>query len=144
MSNVMRVSRGRASSDPSCDSVQGYLAHKKTPTRLGPPQEPRHGPTVGSYAVAVSYERGTPVQTILPALHARGAPRKREIGGLLPNNQHQRRTCYALCHMLYPVSAAHTSIFRMDSNSTPYKLLEKRNTLSSFLMNIRGVSSMSM
>ncbi|KAJ1480880.1 hypothetical protein T484DRAFT_1955699, partial [Baffinella frigidus] len=29
----------------------------------------------------------------------------------------QRRTCYALCHLLYPVSAAHTSIFRMDSNS---------------------------
>ncbi|KAJ1474241.1 hypothetical protein T484DRAFT_1833152 [Baffinella frigidus] len=26
----------------------------------------------------------------------------------------------ALCHLLYPVSAAHTSIFRMDSNSTSY------------------------
>ena len=38
----------------------------------------------------------------------------REIGNLLPNNQRQRRTCYALCHILYPVSAAHTSIFRMD------------------------------
>ena len=44
----------------------------------------------------------------------------REIGNLLPNNQRQRRTCYALCHILYPVSAAHTSIFRMDSNSTSY------------------------
>ena len=33
-------------------------------------------------------------------------------------NQRQRRTCYALCLILYPVSAAHTSIFRMDSNST--------------------------
>ncbi|KAJ1489239.1 hypothetical protein T484DRAFT_1937605, partial [Baffinella frigidus] len=32
----------------------------------------------------------------------------------------QRRTCYSLCHLLYPVSAAHTSIFRMDSNSTSY------------------------
>ena len=42
----------------------------------------------------------------------------REIGNLLPNNQRQRRTCYALCHILYPVSAAHTSIFR--SNSTSY------------------------
>ena len=41
-----------------------------------------------------------------------------EIGNLLPNNRRQRRTCYALCHILYPVSAAHTSIFRMDSNST--------------------------
>jgi len=44
----------------------------------------------------------------------------REIGDLLPNNQRQRRTCYALCHILYPVSAAHTSIFRMDSNSISY------------------------
>jgi len=33
-----------------------------------------------------------------------GSPR--EIGNLLPNNQRQRRTCYALCHILYPVSAA--------------------------------------
>jgi len=46
----------------------------------------------------------------------------REIGNLLPNNRRQRRTCYALCHILYPVSAAHTSIFRMDSNSTSYIL----------------------
>ena len=44
----------------------------------------------------------------------------REIGNLLPNNRRQRRTCYALCHILYPVSAAHTSILRMDSNSTSY------------------------
>jgi hypothetical protein len=41
-----------------------------------------------------------------------------EFGNLLPNNRRQRRTCYALCHILYPVSAAHTNIFRMDSNST--------------------------
>ena len=46
----------------------------------------------------------------------------REIGNLLPNNRRQRRTCYALCHLLYPVSAAQTSIFRMDSNSTSYPL----------------------
>ena len=45
----------------------------------------------------------------------------REIGNLSPNNRRQRRTCYALCHTLYPVSAAHTSIFRMDSNSTSYE-----------------------
>ena len=44
----------------------------------------------------------------------------REICNLLPNNRRQRRTCYALCHILYPVSADHTSIFRMDSNSTSY------------------------
>ena len=44
-----------------------------------------------------------------------------EISNSLPNNQRQRRTCYALCHILYPLSAAHTSIFRMDSNSTSYR-----------------------
>ena len=43
--------------------VHGYLAHKKTPTPLGPPQDPRHGPTVESYGVAVSYKRGTPAFT---------------------------------------------------------------------------------
>jgi len=48
--------------------------------------------------------------------------RLREIGNLLPNIQRQRCTCYALCHILYPVSAALTSIFRMDSNSTSYEL----------------------
>ena len=49
---------------------------------------------------------------------------KVEIGNLLPNHRRQRRTCYALCHILYPVSAAHTSIFRMDSNSTSYLSLK--------------------
>ena len=44
----------------------------------------------------------------------------REMGDSLPNNQRQRRTCYALCHILHPMSAAHTSILRMDSNSTSY------------------------
>jgi len=28
--------------------VQGYLAHKKPPIPLGPPEGPRHIPTVGS------------------------------------------------------------------------------------------------
>ena len=50
----------------------------------------------------------------------RGQVAPLEIGNLLPNNRRQRRTCYALCHILYPVSAAHTSIFRMDLNSTSY------------------------
>ena len=44
-----------------------------------------------------------------------------EIGNLLPNNRRQCRTCYASCHILYPVSAAHTSIFRMNSNTTSCK-----------------------
>ena len=50
----------------------------------------------------------------------------REIGNLLPNERRQRRTCYALCHILYPVSAAQTSIFRMDSNSTSYILVSEK------------------
>ena len=49
---------------------------------------------------------------------------ERELGILLPHNQRQRRTCYALCHIRYPVSATHTSIFRIDSNSTFYKVQE--------------------
>ena len=28
--------------------LQGYLAHKETPTPLRPPSDPRHSPTVGS------------------------------------------------------------------------------------------------
>ena len=43
----------------------------------------------------------------LPPLVQRRRP-AREIGNLLPNNQRQRRTCYSLCHILYPVSSAHT------------------------------------
>jgi len=31
-------------------------------------------------------------------------------GEHLANNRRQRRTCYALCHILYPVSAAHTRL----------------------------------
>ena len=59
---------------------------------------------------AVSYERGTPV--VHRACHMA------EIGNLLPSNQRQRRTCYALCHILYPVSAAFASFFWMDSISS--------------------------
>jgi len=53
------VSRfGRAS---ACEAqrvhVKGYLAHETTPTPLGPPQDPRHRPTVGSSGGASSYVR---------------------------------------------------------------------------------------
>ena len=41
--------------------LQGYLARMKPPIPLGPSSEPRHGPTVGSCGVAVSYEQGTPL-----------------------------------------------------------------------------------
>ena len=52
--------------------------------------------------------------------------KSREIGNLLPNIQRQRCTCYALCHILYPVLAAHASIFRMDSNSTTCNRNQRR------------------
>ena len=42
----------------------------------------------------------------------------KENGDLLPNSQRQRRTCYALCYILYPVAAAHTNLVRMDSSPT--------------------------
>ena len=43
-------------------AVQGCLAHKKQPPTppLGPPEDPRHSPTVGFWGV-VSYGQGTPV-----------------------------------------------------------------------------------
>ena len=37
------------------------LAHEKTSNPIGPSQEPRHGPTVGSCGVTISCKRGTPV-----------------------------------------------------------------------------------
>ena len=40
---------------------RGTSLIRNRPTPLGPPQEPRHGPTVGSYGMAASYKRGTPV-----------------------------------------------------------------------------------
>ena len=69
--------------------------------------------------VALLLVRLSEMEATDPAAPGRGSPV--EIGNLLPNNRRQRRTCYALCHILYPVSAAHTSIFRMDSNSTSYQ-----------------------
>ena len=30
------------------EAVHGYFAHEKQPPPLGPPQDPRHRPTVGS------------------------------------------------------------------------------------------------
>ena len=55
-------------------------------------------------------------------------PREKEIGDLLPNNQRQHRTCYALCHILYPVSAAQMRIFQMNSNSSSFR--ERENSSS--------------
>ena len=46
------------------DLVQGHLAHVKQPLPLGPPQGPRHVPTVGSLGGDVSCERGTPVRAM--------------------------------------------------------------------------------
>ena len=64
--------------------------------------------------------------------------REREIGNSLPNIQRQRCTCYALCHILNPVSAALTSIFRMDSNSTSYPPLVQREAAPGQTPNASG------
>ena len=42
-------------------SSQGYLAHEKVPSPLGPPLDPRYSPTAGSQEGGVSYARSTPV-----------------------------------------------------------------------------------
>ena len=66
-SNVEEECRGSSNVEDSRprmreeESLQGYLAHKKMPTPLGPPYDPRHRPTVGSLGWRFSYERGTPV-----------------------------------------------------------------------------------
>ena len=41
------------------EALEVHLA-KKQPSPLGPPEGPRHSPTVGSYGGTVSYERGDP------------------------------------------------------------------------------------
>jgi hypothetical protein len=38
--------------------LQGYLAHKRRPSHLGPPHDPRHGPAVGSQEGGVFNELG--------------------------------------------------------------------------------------
>ena len=58
--------------------LQGYLAHKKTRNSQGPPKDPRHGLTVGSCGVAVSYERDSPVRR-QPAAAARHAKRRENL-----------------------------------------------------------------
>ena len=42
-------------------SYRGTSLIRYRPHPLGPPEDPRHSPTIGSYEGAVSYERGTPV-----------------------------------------------------------------------------------
>jgi len=42
-------------------SIQGYLAHMNTPTPLGPPEDPRHRPTIESWRGAFPHGRGAPV-----------------------------------------------------------------------------------
>ena len=57
---------------------------------------PRHQAMVGGGVTRIRWE----------ACQGARSSRYLGIGNLLPNNQRQRRTCYALCHILYPVSAA--------------------------------------
>ena len=53
-------------------SLQGYLAQKKQPRLLGPPDDPRYSPTVGSWQGGVSCEQGTPCRGMHPDLCIRG------------------------------------------------------------------------
>ena len=69
--------------------LQGYLANKKPPPSLEPPQDPRYSPAVGSQEEGVCYERGTPVvrstwcgPLTRPDAHHH-APRQAEGGGVL-------------------------------------------------------------
>ena len=48
--------------------LQGYLAHKKALTPLGPPHGPRHSPTVGFQEEASSCEQGTAVGPLRPTV----------------------------------------------------------------------------
>ena len=59
---------------------------------------------------------------------------EREIGNLLPNNQRQRRTCYALCHILYPVSA------RCPPHCTPFTDFVVRCTFYSSRFGVPGLA----
>jgi len=52
---------------PCLLSCRGTSPMRNRPPPLGPPYEPRYGPTVGSYGVAVSYKRGTPVRNVQSA-----------------------------------------------------------------------------
>ena len=58
-SRVAKTKEGQGNS-PSLE-IQGYLARKKPPPPLGPPQDPRYDHTAVSRGEAVSYGRGTPV-----------------------------------------------------------------------------------
>ena len=64
-------------SPPSYTGVPRSL--KTTPPPLGPPQEPSDGPTEGSYGVAISYKRGTPV-----------VPRNKVPQNMAPRNSRRR------------------------------------------------------
>ena len=58
--------------------LQGYFAHKKQPPSLGPPQDPKYSPAVGSWEGGVSHGRGIPVGF--------GAPRSSHQPWLYPRS----------------------------------------------------------
>jgi hypothetical protein len=108
----------------SLNSRPRVIKKKRRGLSNPPPQDQRPGLCPGrTYQGGISRFSHTPP----PLAPYRGCVCLliRETGNSLPNNQRQCRTCYTLCHILYPVSAAHTSIFRMDSNSTCYRQLIK-------------------
>ena len=55
-----RAATLQAASPAGTRGIQGCLAHKKLPPPSGPPQGPRHRPTVEPWEEVVSFERGNP------------------------------------------------------------------------------------
>ena len=88
----------------------------------------RSRPAVEAYRGTSPIRKRPPPSALPPSL---GVASK-EIGKILPNNQRQRRTCYALCRTLCTVSAAYMSFFLMNSNSTCYVAL-KHELLQGYL-----------
>ena len=73
-------------------SLQGCLAHKKTPTPLDPTVGRCLGPYGGPRGVGVSYERGTPERTAIKPHRYRFRAKREQLermSGLLPESQGQ-------------------------------------------------------
>jgi hypothetical protein len=71
--------------------LQRLACRGTSPTRKRPPPwDPRHRPTVGSYGVAFSYERGTPVQGWAPSTRAMGMRSQwlQRLQGYLAHKKH--------------------------------------------------------
>ena len=81
--------------------IQGNFAYKKTPTALGPPQDPGHRPRVGSYEGAWLDDTARPHPTEMP-----GSPPSFRVDGELfavyGEGQHtDKRGCVSRSRLLF-------------------------------------------